>query len=129
MLNNTTELLQLISGQLSQVLNRNEHLEQRVEYLTDQLDILCERLDSQTTDPYPVGGKLKVSIILGIQPNSVKNYHRHWTKGLHYTKPSPRKVIYNLMLIKDWHLNRDNPGLHAKAVEAYADYARNSRKK
>ena len=128
MLNNTTELLQLISGQLRQILNRNEHLEQRVEYLTDQLDILCERLDSQAADPYPICGKFKVSIILGIQPNSVKNYHRHWPKGLHYTQPSPRKFIYNLMLIKDWHLHRDNPGLHAKAVEAYADYARNAHK-
>ena len=129
MLNNNIELLQLISGQLSQVINRNEHLEQRVEYLTEQLDILCERLDSKGADPYPIGGKSRVSMILGIQPDSVRNYHRYWTKGLHYLKPSPRKVIYNLVLIKDWHLNRDNPGLHAKAIEAYANHTRKSRKK
>jgi hypothetical protein len=129
MLNNTMELLQLILGQLNQVLDRNQHLEQRVEHLKDQLDVLCERLDGEKVDFYPIGGKDKAAKILGIQPDSVRNYHRYWKKGLHYTKPSPGKTVYNLTLIKDWQLNRDNPGLHARAVEAYAQHDHKLRKR
>ena len=122
MLNNTTELLQQISVQLNQVLDRNQHLEQRVAYLTDQVDTLCERLDGKSADPYPIGGKENVAKILGVQPNSVRNYHRFWQKDLHFTKPSPGKTVYNLTLIKDWQLNRSKPELHIRAVEAYARY-------
>lgn len=129
MLNNTAELLQQISGQLNLVLDRNQYLEQRVQYLTHQVDVLCERLDAPTADPYPVGGKVKAARILEIQPDSVRNYHRYWKEGLHYKKPTPGKTIYNLALVKDWRLNRDNPGLHAKAVDAYARYSQKLRKR
>lgn len=57
----------------------------------------------------------------GLSGSSIKKMTMEnvWTEGVHYFRYSSRLNLFNLELIQDWLVNRNNPHVHQRAVEGF----------
>ena len=79
----------------------------------------------------PLVSKSIVQRELGISPSSLKNWRLgrqlpsgeftppRLVEGVHWLRVGPRKILYNLELIRDFLYNQENPDAHRLAIEAY----------
>jgi len=49
------------------------------------------------------------------------------TEGVHWLRVGPRKILYNLELLRDFLHNQDNPAAHQRAINAYLESLASSR--
>jgi hypothetical protein len=83
----------------------------------------AEDLCFQKSGGFQLVNKHKAASILGVSPETLKKYRLQegstLIEGIHYHVWNPRVVRYNVALIADWGLNRNNPVEHQKTIEAY----------
>ena len=81
--------------------------------------------------PYRLVSKRIVQEELGISPSSLKNWRLgrqlpsggvsppRLIEGVHWLRVGPRKILYNLELIRDFLYNQQSPAAHRQAIAAY----------
>ena len=62
------------------------------------------------------GDKALAAQVLGVSKRQVERYQGEWIQGIHYTYEGKRPT-YNLALLRDWKVNRDNPMAHQRAIK------------
>jgi hypothetical protein len=84
---------------------------------------LSEGIQNFNASKINLGTKYDAAKILGVSPETLKRYRRQEEKGLvqgiHYFVLNQRVIRYNLDLIVDWAIHRDNPSAHQIAIDAY----------
>lgn len=70
-----------------------------------------------------LGTKHEAAAILGISPETLKRYRLQKNSplipGIHYFVWNSRTIRYNLDLIADWGLHRNDPIAHQQAIEQF----------
>lgn len=60
---------------------------------------------------------------LGIRPGTLKKYRLQpnstLIRGIHYHVFNSRLIRYNLDLLMDWWINRDNPSVHQRTIDMF----------
>jgi hypothetical protein len=89
--------------------------------------ILIEQLSPQfLVDKWEAGR------MLGLSPETLKKYRDrgYLIEDIHYYRWNQRLIRYNITLLKDWAVHRNNPAAHQRAIELYlASLACNQPKK
>lgn len=44
-----------------------------------------------------------------------------WVDGIHYVKMSPKSILYNLELCRDYLVNFNSPSAHQRAIEVFLE--------
>jgi predicted DNA-binding transcriptional regulator AlpA len=57
----------------------------------------------------------------GLSRSTIKNLIRRgdWIEGIHFTRFSSRKNLFNETLITDWIANRHDPNAHQRAIDNF----------
>lgn len=57
----------------------------------------------------------------GLSRSTIKNLIRRgqWREGIHFTRFSSRKNLFNETLITDWIANRHDPNAHQRAIDNF----------
>jgi hypothetical protein len=65
--------------------------------------------------------KHEAAKIVGLSVSTLKKLRlsNQLVEGIHWTRYSSRCVRYNVELLKDWAVNRDNTASHDQAIENY----------
>jgi len=63
--------------------------------------------------------KHEMAKLLGIHPETLKEYRKELIEGVHYFKPNSRVIRYNRDLLLHWFANRKNPDVHQKVIALY----------
>ena len=73
--------------------------------------------------PVTLGDKHTTAEALSISPSTLKKYRLNAKfqlyEGIHYYKLNSRTIRYNLDLMVDWAIHRNDPHAHQRAIEAY----------
>ena len=69
-----------------------------------------------------IGNAQEAAKLLGCHPGSLNRYRRsgEWIEGAHFWKRNSRVIRYNLTLLRDWDINRNNPAKHLLVVQKFA---------
>lgn len=85
--------------------------------LSRQLDAVLSDRDTRMDDrPWT---KLEAAQWLGIHPDTLKDYRKQWTEGIHYFRLLGGECRYNPEMVKDWLENRSNPQAHERAIAVW----------
>ncbi|GAB4216303.1 MAG: hypothetical protein OHK0012_18290 [Synechococcales cyanobacterium] len=68
---------------------------------------------------------------LGLSAKTLQTLRREGTliQGLHYSEINSRLILYNLPLMIDWIVNRQDPQSHLRAVDAFLSGLLSNQKK
>ncbi len=64
------------------------------------------------------GDQKAAAAVLGVSARTVARHHEDWIEGVHYHREG-RRVTYNLSLIRDWQVNKQDPRAHQRAIEKW----------
>jgi hypothetical protein len=58
---------------------------------------------------------------LGLSAQTLKGLRKDGAliQGIHFVEVNPRLILYNLPLLMDWVVNRDDPQTHMRAIENF----------
>lgn len=76
--------------------------------------------------------KWEAGRMLGLSPETLKKYRirGYLIEGIHFYQWNQRLIRYNITLLKDWAVHRNDPAAHNRAIEAFfASLACNQPKK
>ncbi|PZV12382.1 MAG: hypothetical protein DCF22_12530 [Leptolyngbya sp.] len=57
--------------------------------------------------------------LLGVHPDTLKDYRQEMIEGVHFIRPNSRVIRYNPDLVTHWFANRQNPQLHQFVIDSY----------
>lgn len=62
-----------------------------------------------------------LAMTIGVSISSIARWRKAGTleEGVHYFKPGPTSILYNVELIYDWLANKHQPELHERAIENF----------
>ena len=63
--------------------------------------------------------KREMAKLLGVHPDTLKDYRQEMLEGVHFIRPNSRVVRYNPDLVTHWFANRQNPATHQRIIEEY----------
>lgn len=91
----------------------SDNLATAIERLARVLERLEQKLDAQLPE---TGTKQDAAALLGISIKSLDRLMPQFIEGSHYWRQGKR-LIFDLVLLRDWQRNKDNPHLHQRAIE------------
>ncbi|MGB3494723.1 MAG: hypothetical protein WBA57_18490 [Elainellaceae cyanobacterium] len=70
--------------------------------------------------PATLVAKQGVTAAISVSDSTLKHYRKHyWLEGIHYIYLGPKTIRYNLQLVVDWAIHKNQPHVHQRAIEAY----------
>ncbi|MDX2231340.1 MAG: hypothetical protein NW220_17010 [Leptolyngbyaceae cyanobacterium bins.349] len=63
--------------------------------------------------------KREMAQLLGVRPDTLKDYRKAMIEGIHFIRPNSRVVRYNPGLVIHWFANRQNPEIHQSVIDSY----------
>ena len=63
--------------------------------------------------------KREMAKLLGVRPDTLKEYRKNMIEGVHFIRPNSRVVRYNPELVSHWFANRQNPKIHQSVIDQY----------
>ena len=61
------------------------------------------------------GDQQAAAAVLGVSARTVARNHDQWIEGVHYHREG-RRVTYNLALLRDWQVNKNDLNAHQRAI-------------